>query len=150
MGYNPAGAFEGLTPAGPATPGNRRFQFKFTGSIRKGHKAQSPEEAAFDRFVRAQQGWDWDWDWDRAFAALMTTVVIVFWLVLSWFRLVVRAPFALVTGAVFVTFLIGIAVGTGLDWIGGAFLGAAFGAVYRWAAFGLRREVRMAFRDCRE
>jgi uncharacterized iron-regulated protein len=55
-------AREGLTPAAPATAEYRRFLFDITGGQREGRKAQSPDDPAFDRFVRAQQ------TWDRAFA----------------------------------------------------------------------------------
>lgn len=57
-----ATAREGLTPARAATPDYRRFLFDITGGVRGGRAAQSPEDPAFDRFVRAQQ------TWDRAFA----------------------------------------------------------------------------------
>lgn len=58
----PTELLEGLTPAAPATPAYRRFLFEITGGVREGRKAQSPQDPAFDRFVRAQQVWD------RAFA----------------------------------------------------------------------------------
>lgn len=51
-----------LTPAAPALPEYRRYLFEITGGLRPGRAAQSPEDPAFDRFVRAQQVWD------RAFA----------------------------------------------------------------------------------
>jgi uncharacterized iron-regulated protein len=51
-----------LTPARPATPEYRRYLFEATGGARPDRKATSPEDPAFDRFVRAQQAWD------RAFA----------------------------------------------------------------------------------
>jgi uncharacterized iron-regulated protein len=51
-----------LTPAAPALPDYRRYLFAITGGLRPGRAAQSPEDPAFDRFVRAQQVWD------RAFA----------------------------------------------------------------------------------
>ncbi|WP_424933958.1 ChaN family lipoprotein [Amaricoccus macauensis] len=51
-----------MTPAVPATPAYRRYLFEVTGGVRPGRKAQSPEDPAFDNFVRAQQVWD------RAFA----------------------------------------------------------------------------------
>jgi uncharacterized iron-regulated protein len=51
-----------LTPAAPATQAYRRYLFEMTGGQRPGRAALSPEDPAFDRFVRAQQAWD------RAFA----------------------------------------------------------------------------------
>jgi uncharacterized iron-regulated protein len=51
-----------LTPAAPALPAYHRYLFEITGGVRPGRAAQSPEDPAFDRFVRAQQVWD------RAFA----------------------------------------------------------------------------------
>jgi uncharacterized iron-regulated protein len=51
-----------LTPAVPASPAHRRYLFEITGGVRPDRQAQSPEDPAFDRFVRAQQVWD------RAFA----------------------------------------------------------------------------------
>lgn len=53
---------DGVTPARPATADYRRYLFELTGGIRPDRKASSPEDAEFDRFVRAQQ------TWDRAFA----------------------------------------------------------------------------------
>lgn len=58
----PDEAREGLTPAAPASAAYRRYLFEVTGGGRPGRKAASPEDPAFDRFVRAQQ------TWDRAFA----------------------------------------------------------------------------------
>lgn len=58
----PEDAREGLTPACPATPEYRRFLFDITGGPRPDRAAKSPDDPAFDRFVRAQQVWD------RAFA----------------------------------------------------------------------------------
>ena len=58
----PEDAREGITPAAPATPEYRRYLFAVTGGARPDRAAQSPEDPAFDRFVRAQQ------TWDRAFA----------------------------------------------------------------------------------
>lgn len=58
----PEEAREGLTPSAPATAAYRKFLFEITGGRREGRAAQSPEDPAFDRFVRAQQ------TWDRAFA----------------------------------------------------------------------------------
>ncbi|MEQ8291321.1 MAG: ChaN family lipoprotein [Roseovarius sp.] len=55
-------AREGLTPARDASPDYRRYLFEVTGGARPDRQAQSPEDPAFDRFVRAQQ------TWDRAFA----------------------------------------------------------------------------------
>ncbi|MCZ4353993.1 ChaN family lipoprotein [Roseovarius aestuarii] len=57
-----APAREGLTPSAPATAAYRRFLFNITGGVREGREAQSADDPAFDRFVRAQQ------TWDRAFA----------------------------------------------------------------------------------
>lgn len=54
-----------LTPAVPAGPDYRRYLFEATGGVRPGRVAQSPEDPAFDRFVRAQQAWD------RAFACAL-------------------------------------------------------------------------------
>lgn len=51
-----------LSPARPAGPAYRAYLFDITGGVRPGRAAQSPEDPAFDRFVRAQQAWD------RAFA----------------------------------------------------------------------------------
>ena len=53
---------DGLTPARPAPAAHRRHLFELTGGIREGREAQSGDDPAFDRFVRAQQVWD------RAFA----------------------------------------------------------------------------------
>lgn len=53
---------EGLTPACPSHLPYRRFIFDLTGGARPDRKAQSPEDPAFDNFVRAQEVWD------RAFA----------------------------------------------------------------------------------
>lgn len=54
-----------LTPAVPARIDYRRYLFEATGGVRPGRTAQSPEDPAFDRFVRAQQAWD------RAFACAL-------------------------------------------------------------------------------
>ncbi|MFV0474004.1 MAG: ChaN family lipoprotein [Pikeienuella sp.] len=51
---------EGLTPAAPATPEYRRYLFGMVG--RGGARSADPQDATWDRFVRAQQCWD------RAFA----------------------------------------------------------------------------------
>jgi uncharacterized iron-regulated protein len=51
-----------LTPACAAPPAYRRYLFEVTGGARPGRTAQSADDPAFDRFVRAQQAWD------RAFA----------------------------------------------------------------------------------
>lgn len=51
-----------LTPARAASPAYRRYLFEATGGARPGRSARSPDDPAFDRFVRAQQVWD------RAFA----------------------------------------------------------------------------------
>lgn len=55
---------DGLTPSKPASAEYRQYLFDIMTRIGKGAniKATSPEDAAFDRFVRAQQ------TWDRAFA----------------------------------------------------------------------------------
>ncbi|HEV7306246.1 ChaN family lipoprotein [Ensifer sp.] len=53
---------DGVTPAKPATAAYRQYLFDITGGVRPGRQATSPEDPAFDRFVRAQQ------TWDRAFA----------------------------------------------------------------------------------
>ncbi|WP_323038338.1 ChaN family lipoprotein [Gemmobacter sp.] len=53
---------EGLTPARPSALPYRRFIFDLTGGAIPGRKVQSPEDPAFDRFLRAQEVWD------RAFA----------------------------------------------------------------------------------
>lgn len=54
-----------FTPAVPASPAYRRYLFEATGGRRPGREAQTPEDPAFDRFVRAQQSWD------RAFAGAL-------------------------------------------------------------------------------
>jgi len=64
----PEDAREGITPALPATPAYRRYLFAVTGGARPDRAAQSPEDPAFDRFVRAQQ------TWDRAFACRIASV----------------------------------------------------------------------------
>ncbi len=53
---------DGLTPSVPASPAYRQHLFAITGGVRTDRAAQSAEDPAFDRFVRAQQ------TWDRAFA----------------------------------------------------------------------------------
>ncbi len=53
---------EGLTPAKPSPLAYRRFIFGLAGGGSPNRKAQSAEDPAFDRFVRAQEVWD------RAFA----------------------------------------------------------------------------------
>lgn len=58
----PENAREGLSPAVPATAAYRQYLFDITGGRREGRAAQSADDPAFDRFVRAQQ------TWDRAFA----------------------------------------------------------------------------------
>ncbi|AVO37946.1 ChaN family lipoprotein [Pukyongiella litopenaei] len=60
---------EGITPARPATPEYRQYLFDITGGQRADRAAQSPDDSAFDRFVRAQQ------TWDRAFACRIAQVV---------------------------------------------------------------------------
>lgn len=52
----------GLTPARPSPLPYRRFIFDLTGGARPDRAAQSAEDPAFDRFLRAQEVWD------RAFA----------------------------------------------------------------------------------
>lgn len=47
-----------LTPAVPALPAYRRYLFDITGGAHERRAAKTPEDAAFDRFVRAQQAWD--------------------------------------------------------------------------------------------
>lgn len=58
----PEEAREGLTPARPSPPAYRQFVFDLTGGPRPGRAAQSPDDTAFDSFLRAQEVWD------RAFA----------------------------------------------------------------------------------
>ncbi|HEV7320540.1 MAG TPA: ChaN family lipoprotein [Ensifer sp.] len=58
----PLGDRDGVTPAKPATAAYRQYLFDITGGVRSDRQATSPEDPAFDRFVRAQQ------TWDRAFA----------------------------------------------------------------------------------
>ena len=53
---------EGLTQPAPASAAYRRRLFEITGGARPDREAASPEDPAFDRFVRAQLVWD------RAFA----------------------------------------------------------------------------------
>jgi len=53
---------DGVTPARPATPAYRQYLFELTGGARADRQAQTSDDPAFDRFVRAQQ------TWDRAFA----------------------------------------------------------------------------------
>lgn len=53
---------DGLTPSAPATQEYREYLFNVTGGARPDRQAQSFNDPAFDRFVRAQQ------TWDRAFA----------------------------------------------------------------------------------
>jgi len=53
---------EDLSPARPATMAYRQYLFDVTGGRRPDRKASHAGDAAFDRFVRAQQVWD------RAFA----------------------------------------------------------------------------------
>lgn len=65
----PEDAREGLSPAAPATSAYRQFLFEITGGGSPQRKAQSAEDPAFDRFVRAQQ------TWDRAFACRIAEVV---------------------------------------------------------------------------
>ncbi|MDF2233685.1 ChaN family lipoprotein [Albimonas sp. CAU 1670] len=58
----PGAELEGLSPPAPASAAYRAQLFAMTGGRRPGREATSPEDPAFDRFVRAQQVWD------RAFA----------------------------------------------------------------------------------
>lgn len=51
-----------LSPAAPASPAYRDYLFAMTGGARPDRAAASPDDPAFDGFVRAQQVWD------RAFA----------------------------------------------------------------------------------
>ncbi len=60
---------EGLTPASPSPMPYRRFIFDLTGGPRPDRAAQSPEDPAFDRFLRAQEVWD------RAFATRIRTAL---------------------------------------------------------------------------
>lgn len=55
-------AREGITPGRAATQQYRQYLFDITGGARPDRKAQTADDANFDRFVRAQQ------TWDRAFA----------------------------------------------------------------------------------
>ncbi len=54
-----------LTEAAAATPAYRHYLFEVTGGARPDRTAGSPDDPAFDRFVRAQQVWD------RAFACAL-------------------------------------------------------------------------------
>ena len=54
-----------LSPARPAGSAYRAYLFAATGGVRPDRAAQSPDDPAFDRFVRAQQAWD------RAFACAL-------------------------------------------------------------------------------
>jgi uncharacterized iron-regulated protein len=58
----PAALRPWLSPAAPAAAAYRRYLFEATGGARPDRTARSPDDPAFDRFVRAQQ------TWDRAFA----------------------------------------------------------------------------------
>lgn len=59
---------EGLTPALASPPAYRQFIFDLTGGARPDRAAQSAQDPAFDRFVRAQEVWD------RAFATRLARV----------------------------------------------------------------------------
>jgi hypothetical protein len=59
-----------FSPALAATLAHRRYLFEVTGGARPDRAAQSPEEPAFDRFVRAQQAWD------RAFACAIDAALV--------------------------------------------------------------------------
>lgn len=61
-----------LSPARPASPAYRAYLFAMTGGVRAGREATSPEDPAFDRFVRAQQAWD------RAFACALAAALADF------------------------------------------------------------------------
>lgn len=61
-GSIPEEAREGISPACPSSPAYRKFIFDLTGGARPDRQAKSPDDPAFDRFVRAQEVWD------RAFA----------------------------------------------------------------------------------
>lgn len=58
-----------LTPAEEASAEYRRYLFAVTGGARPERKARSPDDPAFDTFVRAQQVWD------RAFACAIATAL---------------------------------------------------------------------------
>jgi len=58
-----------LSPARPASPAYRSYLFEMTGGRRPDRAAQSPQDPAFDRFVRAQQAWD------RAFACALAAAL---------------------------------------------------------------------------
>ncbi len=66
----PEEAREGLTPARASPAAYRRFIFDLTGGGAPGRKVASPEDPAFDRFVRAQEVWD------RAFATRLRNAAI--------------------------------------------------------------------------
>ncbi len=59
-----------LSEARPAQPAYRRYLFEMTGGQRPGRAAQSPQDPAFDRFVRAQQAWD------RSFACALRAAAL--------------------------------------------------------------------------
>lgn len=61
-------AREGLTPARPSPLPYRQFIFDLTGGARPDRAAQSADDPAFDRFVRAQEVWD------RAFATHIAAI----------------------------------------------------------------------------
>lgn len=71
MGWDtiPEADRDGLTPAKPATSAYRNYLFDSTGGGMGPQKASSPDDPAFDRFVRAQQ------TWDRAFACNIRSVL---------------------------------------------------------------------------
>lgn len=58
-----------MSPARPARPAYRTYLFNVTGGARPDRKATGPHDAAFDRFVRAQQVWD------RAFACAISAAL---------------------------------------------------------------------------
>ncbi|CAH1651035.1 ChaN family lipoprotein [Chelatococcus asaccharovorans] len=75
---------DGLTPSAPATAAYRQYLFNLVGGGRAGGPsgmAQSADDPAFDRFVRAQQ------TWDRAFACNIA-------------RALAERPIALVVGII--------------------------------------------------
>lgn len=61
---------DGVSPAKPATSAYREYLFRIVGGFERplGSGATSPEDPAFDRFVRAQQ------TWDRAFACNIASI----------------------------------------------------------------------------
>jgi uncharacterized iron-regulated protein len=68
-GAIPSADRDWFSPALAATPAYRRYLFEATGGARSDRTAQTPEDPAFDRFVRAQQAWD------RAFACAIAAAL---------------------------------------------------------------------------